>query len=218
MIQNFPARAFSLSLATTMHLVIGWALISRLAMGVPVRGEADRSGHDALVVELIPLDAHGQLKAMAGDAAGTRRDHHAQPQPLLQNPPQGGPVTHDLAGGPEIGAPMTVAAAATRGSASADLPNAELLAYRARLEAHLARFRTYPAGARSAGQEGVVHLRFLMDHDGRVIDAWVEASSGIGDIDREALASVMRAQPLPALPSGWPDRMDISLPIQFEIG
>jgi periplasmic protein TonB len=105
----------------------------------------------------------------------------------------------------------------TSGGTPASLPDAELLAYRTRLEAHLARFRIYPASARSAGQEGTVHLRFLMDHEGRVIDAWIEGSSGISDIDREALASVVRAQPLPSLPAGWPDRMDISLPIEFEI-
>ncbi|MGI9360976.1 MAG: energy transducer TonB family protein, partial [Parasphingorhabdus sp.] len=95
---------------------------------------------------------------------------------------------------------------------------ADVLAYRQRLEAHLARYRIYPQSAREAGREGVVMLHFVMMKDGRVIQAWVGESSGVNDIDREAVAAVFRAQPLPALPQGWPTRLNVELPVTFKLG
>src|SRR3546814_15191578 len=92
--------------------------------------------------------------------------------------------------------------------ATPNLPAAEMLAYRARLQEHLARYRIYPPAARHAGQQGVVQIHFVMDRGGRVIDAWIESGSGFDEIDREALGSIMRAQPLPALPGTWPDRSE----------
>ena len=57
-----------------------------------------------------------------------------------------------------------------------------------------------------------------MNRDGSVASAWLETTSGVAEIDREAVAAIIRAQPLPPFPTGWPDQLDISLPVSFKLG
>src|SRR3546814_16479870 len=90
--------------------------------------------------------------------------------------------------------------------ATPNLPAAEMLAYRASLQEHIARYRIYPPAARHAGQQGVVQIHFRIERDGGVIDAWVECGSGFEEIDSEAHGSIMAAPHPPALPGTWPDR------------
>ncbi|WP_239509389.1 energy transducer TonB family protein [Stenotrophomonas maltophilia] len=40
-------------------------------------------------------------------------------------------------------------------------------------------------------------------------------SSGIPELDRAALATIRRAQPLPAIPDDRPDPLDLSVPVEF---
>lgn len=85
-----------------------------------------------------------------------------------------------------------------------------------RLLAQLNRFKHYPPEARKAHIEGVVMLRFVMDESGHVTRAEIEKSSGRPALDKEALALIERAQPLPALPADFPTRtLDAVVPIEF---
>lgn len=100
-------------------------------------------------------------------------------------------------------------------------PDGQLMAgsasYRDALLSHIRRYRRYPDDARNNNVEGVVWMRFIMDRRGGVIDAWIERSSGDGALDREALATINRAQPLPRIPAELPERLGIAIPIEFSL-
>ena len=61
-------------------------------------------------------------------------------------------------------------------------------------------------------------LHFVMDAQGRVMRAEIQKSSGRPALDKEALALMERAQPLPALPADFPTRtLDAVVPIEFAL-
>lgn len=87
------------------------------------------------------------------------------------------------------------------------------------LQSHLANFKRYPPGARKQKRQGTAIVKFIVDSKGRVLSATLTSSSGTLLLDREALAILKRAQPLPFPPtellSGG--QVIISLPVDFEI-
>ena len=54
-----------------------------------------------------------------------------------------------------------------------------------------------------------------MDRNGIVLGIWIKQSSGYPVLDKEAVATVLRAQPLPAIPAELPDPLNITLPMVF---
>ncbi len=66
--------------------------------------------------------------------------------------------------------------------------------------AHLARYKRYPREALRYRLEGVSHIRFVVDHQGKVLTAELFSSSGAKILDREAMVLISRAQPLPTPP------------------
>lgn len=221
-VQNTTSRFIAVCLATSIHAVIGWALFLASPAGVPVSSKSDGDIDNVFVVELVPLHRAGVSRPMSGEPT----IEHAEARSMAVPPraplgKQDDPSSHD-ASAPALGrGPSTDGSALSariEARSMADLPSSEVLAYRARLQSHLARFRLYPPGAQNAGDQGVVFVHFVMDREGRVVDAWLETTSGVAEIDREALAAITRAQPLPPLPAGWPERLDISLPVSFKLG
>ena len=87
--------------------------------------------------------------------------------------------------------------------------------FQRRLFARIETCRQYPATARRARLQGVVELIFAMDRNGIVLGVWIKQSSGYPVLDKEAIATVLRAQPLPAIPAELPDPLNITLPIAF---
>jgi protein TonB len=88
----------------------------------------------------------------------------------------------------------------------------------ARLLAQLNRYKQYPRAARQARIHGVVMLHFVMDAQGRVLQADIAKSSGRPILDAEALALIQRAQPLPPLPADYPTRtLDAVVPVEFSL-
>lgn len=218
MADDLPSRLGALLLSGTLHLAAGLLLFATATDGVPERGRQRADSGVVLVVELVPLEQ------MSGEASA---------RPIspdeAQEPPSATPANTVAEGETEAmrqpraagqAASEPASAAETLGDAHdmATLPNAEVLSYRRRLEAHLARYRVYPPAARAAGHEGVVTLHFVMTAEGEVLNAWIETSSGFAQIDAEALSAIRRAQPLPAFPRGWPGKLDVSLPVTFTLG
>jgi protein TonB len=92
------------------------------------------------------------------------------------------------------------------------------LRFQALLLAHLERHMRYPRTAQMRNQHGTAHLRLVMDRSGRVIEAMIARSAGYAVLDREALATVERAQPLPAMPAELGlDRLDVIVPMEFKL-
>lgn len=89
-------------------------------------------------------------------------------------------------------------------------------AYLSTLAAWLAKHRRYPAGARRRGQEGVVRVRVTISRSGQVLAQEIIESSGYFLLDREAMATVKRAQPLPAFPPELKGpALEFNLPVRF---
>jgi protein TonB len=89
--------------------------------------------------------------------------------------------------------------------------------WEAELLAHLEKYRRYPAAARARREQGVAHVRFRMDREGHVLSAEIRRSSGSVALDRAALDTLRRAQPLPAIPADRPDPLELAVPIEFFI-
>lgn len=90
--------------------------------------------------------------------------------------------------------------------------------YISRLRAWLERHKQYPREARAQHQEGTALLFFSIDREGRVLSYRLHRSSGYGSIDREVLALIQRADPLPAVPAEMARPvLEIVVPIKFEL-
>jgi len=90
--------------------------------------------------------------------------------------------------------------------------------YAGRIQALLADHRRYPRRARQLGQQGEARLFFAVDRDGRLVESRIEHSSGHHVLDREVLAMVERAQPLPPIPEPLGrGRLELVVPVQFQL-
>lgn len=87
--------------------------------------------------------------------------------------------------------------------------------YYRRVENHLARFHAYPATLTGVRPTGVVRVGLIVQRDGRVMDAWIETSSGIVPLDEAALQTLKRAEPLPGLPATLPGAIDLIVPLRY---
>jgi protein TonB len=86
------------------------------------------------------------------------------------------------------------------------------------LVAHIERFKRYPLEARERGEQGMVRVAFAIDRDGWVRSSRIVQSSGSSDLDQEALAMLVRAQPVPRPPDRIPTReLSFLVPIKFTI-
>jgi protein TonB len=104
---------------------------------------------------------------------------------------------------------------ATRGVQAVSADSATGSDYRARLLAHIQPFRRYPAQAEALDARGVTQLIFMVDQDGKIMGVWVKSSSGFEALDNEAMATVLRAQPMPHVPPGLPSPLTVQLPVSF---
>lgn len=209
------SRCFGLAGSIAVHCTIGWALFAMAARQPGNDRPRDRAGEHALVVQLLPLPGTEATAAPAtpgpatattagsGRAASTQRAARAAPDATERAPA----APADPGAAPGAAGPATAGAPPLAGE--------ESLRFRTQLLRHIERFRRYPEPARPA--EGIARVAFAMGHDGRVDDIWIEISSGSALLDEEAVAAVLRAQPLPRPPASWPSRFSFTLPIGFAL-
>ena len=106
--------------------------------------------------------------------------------------------------------------AGTREGLDIDAPNGASLDYASRLRAWLEAHKTYPKRARMRREEGVVHVRFAVDRDGRLLRGDVVSSSGFASLDAEAMAMLDRSNPFPGAPhSVRGERIEVRAPVEF---
>jgi len=126
----------------------------------------------------------------------------------------------DIAPGPNaisMTPPRPVAATPPSPSAAPVHGGEGRASYLGELLAQLNRFKQYPPQAKAAHIEGVVMLHFVLDRSGRVMSAEISQSSGRPALDREALALIARAQPLPPMPAEMGPTLDAVVPINFSL-
>ncbi len=112
---------------------------------------------------------------------------------------------------PAEAAPRTAAPAPAPGtSAGRSVSPAR---WQARVNAHLNRYKRFPAGVRTGGMAVV---QFTINPSGTVTSASLARSSGDGALDSAALALVQRASPIPAPPPEIARAsMRLTVPIEF---
>ncbi|WP_374578109.1 energy transducer TonB, partial [Phenylobacterium sp.] len=104
----------------------------------------------------------------------------------------------------------------TRDGLDIDAKNGASLDYASRLRAWLEAHKTYPKRARMRREEGVVHLQFAVDRQGRLLGGDVIKSSGFASLDAEAMAMLDRSNPFPGAPNGVRgERIEVSTPVEF---
>ena len=109
-------------------------------------------------------------------------------------------------------------ASAPRVGALNELEAQAIVSWKNNLAAHLERRKRYPRAAQIRGQQGVPWVSFTMNRLGNVLNAKLHRSSGVEILDREVLALVQRAQPLPIPPEHTPDSaLIITVPVAFFI-
>lgn len=210
-------RIISVALAAAIPAATGIALLLTLPPDNHGRGGKRDGADGVLVMEMLPLET-----TSASMATGTPPPSKAsQAEPLPRQRPAGSAMLGMPlpAGGSQNPAPpREETVGRLPGDSVSSRSGSSAISYREALLAHIARYRRYPADARRDHVEGTVEVRFVLDRAGAVQNAWIAASSGRTTLDTEALAAIRRAAPMPKIPSDLPDSLDITLPIDFEIG
>jgi protein TonB len=111
----------------------------------------------------------------------------------------------------------TVASIPSPGRAGQGSSNA-MPSWNSRIVAHLQRHKRYPTDAQARGETGVARLSFTIDRSGHVLSSHLAGSSGVASLDRETVALVFRAQPLPPAPPELAGaRFSFSVPIRYSM-
>lgn len=81
----------------------------------------------------------------------------------------------------------------------------------------IGRNRIYPAEARKKGLQGEAVVRVRVNRAGKIVQYWVERSSGHTLIDAALGEMVRRSDPVPAVPSSYPggNLIDFLIPVDF---
>ncbi len=144
---------------------------------------------------------------MPAPAAPVRPKVVTPPRPI-----QPRPVPQPTTPTPTTTVPPTTPAAPSAASQAA------ASTWQSRLLAHLERHKRYPPEAMMRRQEGVPMVRFTMTRNGNVLSAHLVRGSGHDSLDREALAWLERAKPLPPLPADMPDaEITLVVPLRFQL-
>jgi periplasmic protein TonB len=205
-----------LPLTITISAVALAALVAYLSASVAQSHvTAVPRGQRVLQVHLLAA-AHSELEAARESEAASAQRAPATPQPTRRRePPSALRRAHDAA--PSVGAQQMIAHDTETASSAPSSSSTSDSQFQRELLEHIARFQHYPDDARQKHIAGVVYVRFALAHDGTVIDAWIQRSSGFTILDQEALDTLRRAQPMPAAPSSLPARVELMMPFDFSL-
>ncbi len=175
-------------------------------------GPAAREGRSTIHVELIAtpspttevnqaslqnnppiVDFQAESKISEPSLAPVEQDF-AVPQPMMKPQPVATPEQRPAGGGQK----------------KASISVGAISRFQQQLEAHIERYQREPGGS------GTVLVVFAMRRDGTLVRIGVKSSSGRPLLDREALETVRRAQPLPRIPADMPELVTVLIPVAFD--
>jgi len=108
--------------------------------------------------------------------------------------------------------------AAPANAAPSDAKARAMPTYQQALLAHLERYKRYPRGPQRRGQEGIVHVRFEIDRQGKLLSHNLGKSSGNSQLDAGGLETVVRGDPFPPLPDAISGpTLEVTVPIRFNL-
>lgn len=153
----------------------------------------------------------GQLQK-ASDAKSSERDAPRE----ADAPSESSRAATSQSAAPQASLPGETAAAPLNSEGAAGKLQAS---WQGLVQSHLARFRRYPDDARRRSRAGEVWVQFTLDGEGRLLASRMLSGSGTVSLDREALAMLRRADPLPPPPAAMQrqGRVSVSLPIHFDL-
>lgn len=175
------------------------------------------------IVEVRLIDASERNEQRHGVAEqATRTAPQPQSQPLIDHPNRSIPAESPPPAPEPDRASQTASASPASAPASSMAPvptppDQMTARFQRALLGHIAHYRQYPDAARRDRAQGTVQLMFEMQRDGTVTDIWIKSSSGNRMLDVAAVETIRRAQPLPKIPSGLPDHLNIQMPLAFDL-
>lgn len=187
------------------------SFVLHLAVFVALVLAPDRTAQP--VVAAIPVDIVVEASKPSPSPADAARDappRSSEPPaapPRQAPPPPPGPVASETpatASLPPAPTGFDDLPASFRAVAlpATSIGGAEAASYKAIVFGLLASAKRYPDAARARGAAGAAVVSFNVDAKGEVLRASLTRSSGDGELDAEALATVRRCNPFPPPPQG----------------
>ncbi|MCR9255326.1 MAG: TonB family protein [Alphaproteobacteria bacterium] len=188
---------------------------------VPVR-RPPRLRQTPRPVEPSPLPTRKPTPAPVIEQAATPAATTAATQAATQADPAPAPRGHRAALPPVSGtggsAGPTEQPSRNESQAGGGTPGATA-DYLTTLRLWLEKHKEYPRRAMQRRQEGTAILAFVVGADGAVISRELNRSSGFSLLDREVMAMIERAQPLPPPPKGLgQNQLAVKVPVTFILG
>lgn len=207
----------ALVVRTTAEAPAVWQETVMLAELVQVRGGANNAPAESAQAPPSPPREPAPTPSPAPEPAPAPKVQPAPfPQPAAAAVQPAATPQRTAAASPASAAPVAAQRQGTREGLDIDAPNGASQDYASRLRAWLEAHKTYPKRARMRREEGVVHLRFAVDRQGRLLAGDITRSSGHASLDTEALAMLDRSNPFPGAPHGVRgERIEISTPVEF---
>lgn len=201
-----------------MHGVVGAAIFLSSA---ETSQSSEEPPTEAFSVELVPVESFGASKLIQTNSGSVSAGESAKEE-LSALSGEGAAETSsgvDAAAAPSasLEQPSIIDGDGDKSSVSSSMNAVEMALFQTTLLDHIEKYKGYPEQARRAHTEGMVLLRFIMDRQGRVTDAWIESGSGSTALDAEALVTIQRAQPLPPIPAQLPGSLKLVLPLTFNL-
>jgi protein TonB len=229
--RNEPARwAISFAVVCALHVAAALAILSNRTMFEPAGAPPD-----AVLIDLAPTPqpvVKAPQPAPPSPPEQRKIEQEEQPPPpnavTLPKPPPPKPTPPRPEPERVMEAPpQHPAQAATTTKAEPTInptqhattaaPNL-LPTWEKEILARIDQFKRYPRRAQIRHQEGTAYLRFTVARNGDVIAVALQRSSGIEDLDREALSLLDRAKPLPAAPANiGRDSVELVVPVRFTL-
>jgi len=198
-------------LSLSVHAAVLAAAVALARGGEHGASTAETDTAPAISVTLV--SALQPVSSTAPSRGARSPDKGADATPAAESRPSSGPSSSPPAP-PAAGAAAAVQTAAPSPATAVD-PSASD-EYRRRLLDHISAYRRAPAASAGRRPTGVVLIRLAIDRQGDVLSVQVAGSSGAPELDDEAVATVWRAQPMPAIPSPLPERLAVILPVSFD--
>lgn len=199
------ARAFAFAGAVLIHLIAGWVILRESQPAIGSASTANQAGVGRIIevsLALTPMSESAPAPAPARLAEVTLPDIRAGEWS------DANAISEDAG---ETTEPPSDAATAAVNTLAATVDATD---FGRRLLEHIERHKRYP-DADAQMPRGVVRVLFTMRRDGSVLGAWIQTSSGSRLLDTEAMTTLLRGQPLPAIPPELPERMSFYFDIEF---
>lgn len=223
-----PGRRSSARSATGLAISIGLHLALAAGFWVTAR-QAPRLLAPAPAPMAVALERASPPSPPQDVAPGPRRVERqaakpspTPPAPLKTTPPADQPVfvaphAPSRPSDPGPAAPETSAPPVLPAPPASQAASDVKVTWEGQVLERLEKYRRFPDSARARRRQGVVFVRFRLDRPGRLLWSRVERSSGSGELDRAALDTLRRAQPLPAIPADRPQEVELVVPVEFFI-